>query len=201
MGKSRRSRIIGQFHDGDVFSYNYEKNGWVNVVYCPADSSDRIYLDGYIHKDRLLDIFDLPCVLENNKPVKNGHLTLHRDSLTVELIATPFRPKQHALRKGKFGDVQKIDGKRPLGTDAEMPLEQLAFLRITIGGQAVDISPAAWDNLYDPTLETCRVFADTVTGFMYIHLLSTRSAAAGYDVVWIFKSGRYVKRYVDQSKN
>jgi len=128
-GSNVNTKIIGKLHNGDVFCYGEEQNGWVNVVYYPADSSDRAYLEG------------------------------------------------------------------------EMPLERLTGLRMTIGGHAVDIPPAAWDNLYDPTLETCNVFADARTGFMYIHLLSTRSAAGGYEMVWIFKNDRYVRRYVDQSNN
>lgn len=63
------------------------------------------------------------------------------------------------------------------------------------------IPPAAWDNLYDPTLGTCNIFIDTRTGFMYVYLMSGRSAAGGYEVVWVFKNGRYLKRYVDQPNN
>jgi hypothetical protein len=199
-GSSVNAKIIGKFHDGEVFTYGEEKNGWVNVVHFPADSPNGEY-EGYIHKDRLLPLYDLPHIAENNKPVKNGHLSLYHDSLTVELITAPFRPNQHVLRNDEHGYIQKIDGKRPLGTDGEMPLEKLAGLRMTVSGRAVDIPAAAWDNLYDPTLESCNVFADTRTGFMYIHLDSYRSAAGGYDVVWVFKNGQYVSRYVDQSNN
>ena len=199
-GRSVNAKIIGQFRDGDVFAYGEEKNGWVNVLYSPADSSDSRYLEGYIHKDRLQPLDQLHCILENNKPVTNRHLTLHRDSLTVELMTTPFQPKDHILlKKGRL--IPKIDGKTALGTDEEMPLEQLTCLRLTISGHAVEIPAKAWDNLYDPTLETCEVFVDNRTGFMYIHLLATRSAAGGYDMVWIFKNDRYVNRYVDQSNN
>ena len=73
--------------------------------------------------------------------------------------------------------------------------------RMTIGRDSVDIPAAAWNNLYDPTLETCRVFSDTRTGYIYVDLQSNRSAAGGYEVVWVFKDGRFVKRYVDQSEN
>jgi hypothetical protein len=116
-------------------------------------------------------------------------------------MTSPFRPKQHVLRKDKNGEVEKIDGKRPLGTDGEMPLEQLTYMRMTIGADTAEIPAAAWGNLYDPTLQTCSVFVDTKTGFLYIDLLSNRSAAGGYEIVWIFKNGRYVRRYVDQSEN
>ena len=199
-GRNVNTKLIGKFHDGDVFCYGDEQNGWVKVIHCPADSSDRVCIEGYIHKDRLLPIDQLHCIFQNNKTVTNGHLTLHKDSLTVELLTAPFRPAQHALRK-EDDLIQKIDGKRPLGTDGEMPLAILTRLHMTIGNHAVDIPAAAWGNLYDPTLETCSVFADTRTGFLYIHLGSYRSAAGGYEMVWIFKNGRYVSRYVDQSNN
>jgi hypothetical protein len=199
-GSSVNTKIIGKFHDGDVFTYGNEQNGWVKVMYYPADSSDRVSFEGYIHKDRLLPIDQLHCIIQNEKTVKNGHLTLHKDSLTVELMTAPFRPAQHVLRK-EDNLIQKIDSKRPLGTDGEMPLEKLTRLRMTIGDHAVDIPAAAWDNLYDPTLETCGIFVDTRTGFLYVHLLSNRSAAGGYEMVWVFKNDRYIRRYVDQSNN
>ena len=200
-GRSVTAKIVGKFHDGDVFGYGDEQNGWVNVFYYPADSPETKYLDGYIYKDRLLPIDQLFHWPENEKALTKGHLTLHHDSVTVELFTAPFRPKQHVLRKDSSGLVQKIDGKWPLGTDGEMPLEKLESLRMTISGQVVDIPAAAWDNLYDPTLEACNTFVDARTGFIYVYLLSGRSAAGGYEVVWVFKKGRYVKRYVDQSNN
>jgi hypothetical protein len=198
--RSINAKIIGKFRDGDVFCCGEEKNGWVDVIYYPADSGDRVILEGYIHKDRLMPITQLRCILQKSKKVMNGHLTLHKDSLTVELTSAPFRPAHHVLRK-ENNQIQTIDGKRPLGTDGEMPIEQLTGLRMTIGGHAVDIPAAAWDNLYEPTLETCDVYFDTRTGFMYIHLLSTHGAAGGYEMVWIFKNNRYVRRYVDQSND
>jgi hypothetical protein len=199
---SANAKIIGKFHDGDVFGYGEETNGWINVVYLPADSSESRYLEGYIYKDRLLPLEQLPHMPENCKTVSNGHhLTLRNDSLTVELITAPFEPKNHTLRKNEDGLIEKIDGKRPLGTDGEMPLEKLTGLRMTIRGKKADIPVAALDNLYDPTLETCNVFVDKRTGFMYIYLMSGRSAAGGYELVWVFKNGRYVRRYVDQSNN
>ncbi len=82
-----------------------------------------------------------------------------------------------------------------------MPLEKLTSLRVTISGNKVDIPATAWENLYNPTLETCKVFLDASTGFMYINLTTTRIAAGGYEMVWIFKNGRYVRRYVDQSND
>jgi len=141
-GRSVNAKIIGKFHDGDVFVYGEEKNGWINVLYSPADSSDSRYLEGYIHKDRLLPLDQLHCILKNDKAVTNGHLTLHRDSLTIELMTAPFRPKDHILLK-KGGLIPKIDGKTALGTDEEMPLEQLTCLRLTISGQAAQIPAKA----------------------------------------------------------
>jgi hypothetical protein len=200
-GSGVNAKIIGEFHVGDVFGYGEEKNGWVNVIYYPADSFDTRILEGYIHKDRLLPIYDLQRITENSKKLTNGHLELRTDSLTVELITAPFQPNQHVLEKDQGGSIQKIDGKRPLGTDGEMPLEKLTSLRVTISGNKMDIPATAWENLYNPTLETCKVFVNISTGFMYISLTTTHISAGGYEMVWIFKSGRYVRRYVDQSND
>jgi hypothetical protein len=96
----------------------------------------------YMLGHTLLPIYDLRQIVKNDKPAMNGHLWVHKDSLIVELSSAPFRPKQHVLRKDNSGYIQKIDGKRPLGTDGDMPLEKMTALRVTIGGRAVDI-PAA----------------------------------------------------------
>jgi hypothetical protein len=37
---------------------------------------------------------------------------------------------------------------------------------------------------------------------LYVYLLTFyRSAARSYEMVWVFKNGRYVRRYVDQSND
>jgi hypothetical protein len=195
------AKIIGKFYVGDVFGYGEEKNGWVNVVYYPADSLDRRSLEGYIHKDRLLPILELQRIAENSRKLTNGHLELRIDSLTVELITAPFQPNQHVLKNDEGGSIQKIDGKIPFGTDGDMPLEKLTGLRVTISGHKVDIPATAWENLYNPTLETCKVFVNSSTGFMYISLTTIHISAGAYELVWIFKNGRYVRRYIDQSND
>ena len=192
---STSAKIIGQLHDGDVFTYTYTYHGWVKVYYQPDEFSNRGYLEGYIYHDRLLAIDDLQPLSENGRTLAGGHLTLHNDSVTVELRMAPFQAKQHVLEKDKRGWIQKIDGKRPVGTDGEMPDQKLISLHMIIRGNLVDIPAAAWNDVYEPDPETCHVFFDTRTGFIYVNILGSDGAGA-YEIFWIFKNGRYVKRYV-----
>ena len=67
---------------------------------------------------------------------------------------------------------------------------------MTIRGNAVDIPAAAWNDVYEAHLTTCNVFFDTSTGFIYVYMPSCGDDAGAYEIVWIFKNGRYVKRYV-----
>jgi len=125
-GRSATATIIGKFHEGDVFSYGEERDGWVNILYWPADSAERVHFEGYIHKDRLLPIGELHQWPNSGKKFRNRHFTIRRDSVTIELISAPFKPKQHVLKLDEHGLIEKIDRKRPLGTDGEMPLEELS---------------------------------------------------------------------------
>ena len=201
-GSSLKTKVIGRFYNGDVFNFGNEENGWVKVYYWPADSSEQRSFEGYIYKDRLFPFDKIRRLREHQKTLTIDHLKLHFDSVTVDLITAPFRSAHHIVRYGSPGFyIVKIDGKRPMGTDGEIPHEELVGLHMTTNGAAMHIPASAWDNLYDPDFRTCHAYFDTGTGFMYISLASTRSAAGGYDVVWIFKNGRYIKRYVDQSNN
>jgi hypothetical protein len=193
---SAKAKIIGQFHDGDVFTSTYNCHGWVKVYYEPDEFTDKGYFEGYIYQDRLLSIEDLQHLPKNGRTLVEGHLTLHNDSVTVDLRTAPFQPKQHVIRKDKDGQVQKIDNKTFLGTDGSMPDQKLTSLRMTIRGNAVDIPAAAWNDVYEAHLTTCNVFFDTSTGFIYVYMPSCGDDAGAYEIVWIFKNGRYVKRYV-----
>ncbi|MBN9382692.1 MAG: SH3 domain-containing protein [Chitinophagaceae bacterium] len=199
-GKSTTTKIIGKFLDGDVFSYSYEKNDeWASVYYNPNESNDSGQLQGFIHKDRLLPMEQLKHIPEtrNCRTLRDGKLMIHNDSVTLQLTTAPFQARQHVLRKDKDGYVSTIDGRKPVGSDGSMPRQKLTAFRMTIGGNTVDIPAAAWNDIYEPTLETCNVFFDTRTGFMYIFIPSSSDGGGAYTIAWIFAKGRYVKRYVD----
>ena len=100
---------------------------------------------------------------------------------------------------GKFFDgfVLKIVGRRPTGTDGELPCQKLTGFRMTIGGVPIDIPDADWNDLDEPGLKSCNLFFDEGTGFLYVYIRDNSDGAEGYSVAWIFSKGRYIKRYVD----
>lgn len=194
---SIKAKIVGKFHDGDVFTYTYEKNGWVTVYFFPTDTSDAGYFKGFLRADRLQPVENLPHIPKEGKTLVREHLKLQNDSMTVELIRAPFQPKQHAFKKDKHGLVEKIDGRKPNGTDGDVPHETLTRLRMSVYGKEVKIPATAWNDLYDPTLETCNIFFDTKTGFIYLIIPASGAGAGAYQIAWVFKDGQYIKRYID----
>ena len=196
---SSSSAIMGQFHNGEVFLFDTEsaKSGWIQVFYHPKESSDSGYLQGFLHADRLLPIDKLPHISPTSKRLKNGHLTLRNDSMTFEIVAAPFLPKQHKIGKDKSGFVLKIDGRKPVGTDGNIPRVALVSLTITVNGRPLEIPPTAWNDLYEPGLETCNAYFDLTSGYMYLYMPSCSDGAGFYSIAWIFRNGRYLKRYID----
>jgi hypothetical protein len=198
-GDSIKAKIIGRLHDGEVFVSTFAQNGWVKVYFDPETSYRAKGFEGYIHEDRLLSIEKLPHVPRSGKTLEKGHLKLQNDSVDVEILTAPFRPKQHVIRKDKHGNVQTIDGVFPYGAGDGVPEQKVTSLSMNIRGRAVDIPASAWNDLYEPDLEISNVFFDARTGFIYIVMPANggNSASGAYEIAWVFKNGRYVTRYID----
>ncbi len=198
-GDSIKAKIVGRLHDGEVFVSTFAQNGWVKVYYDPETRYRAKGFEGYIHEDRLSPIEKLPHMPGNGKTLEKGHFKLQNDSVNVEILTAPFRPKLHVIRKDKYGNVQTIDGRYAYGSGDGMPERKLTSLALTIHGRPVDIPARAWNDLYEPDLEISNVFFDSGTGFIYIVMPANggASASGAYEIAWVFKNGKYVTRYID----
>ncbi len=196
-GDSIKARVVGRPHDGEVVVTTFTQNGWTKVFYDPEKSYGGHPFEGFMHEDHLQSIENLPHIQDSDIKLKNGRLTLQNDSVSAQISTAPFRPKQHVLRKDAHGNVQTIDGKFAWGSGDSVPAQQVTGLTLTIRGQAVDIPASAWNDLYEPTLETSNVYFDTRTACLYIEMPANggNSASGAYAIVWVFKSGKYLTRY------
>lgn len=192
------ARIVGQFHEGDIFSYGEEKNGWIEVNHAPADSPGKHMIDGYIYKDRLLPIDSLPKIHEIVKIWISTMFIFNATPLGIDFKLKPFDPSKHILLKNAEGSIQKIDGKYPFGIDEEMPKEQLDSCKFFYGHQLLNVPGTAWNDLYNPDFRKFCIVSNDKTGFIYVHMQGSDGAGA-YDLVWIFKNGKYQRRYIDTS--
>jgi hypothetical protein len=196
-GDSLTAKIVGRLHDGEVVVTTFTQNGWTKVFYDPEKSYGGHPFEGFVHEDRLRQIDDLPHVRNSAIKLENGLLTLQNDSVSVQINTASFRPKEHVLRKDNHGNVQTIDGKFAYGSGDDVPARKVTKLTLTIRGEAVPIPAAAWNDLYEPTLETTNIYFDTRTAFLYIEMPANggNSASGAYAIVWVFKNGKYVTRY------
>jgi hypothetical protein len=197
VGDSIKARIVGRLHDGEVVVTTFTQNGWTKVFYDPEKSYGGHPFEGFMHEDHLQSIEKLPHIQDSGIKLKNGHLSLQNDSVSVQISTAPFRPKQHVIRKDAHGGVQTIDGKFAWGSEDGVPAQKVMGLALTISGHTVDIPASAWNDLYEPTLETTNVYFDTRTACLYVEMPANggNNAAGAYAIVWVFKSGKYVTRY------
>ena len=196
-GDSLKAKIVGRLHDGEVVVTTFTQNGWTKVFYDPEKSYGSRPFEGFVHDDRLQPIENLPHIQDSNIKLKNGRLTLHNDSVVVQISTAPFRSKDHVLRKDDYGNVKTIDGKFAWGSGDAVPARKITSLTLTIRGQTVPLPASAWNDLYEPYLETPNAYFDTRTACLYIEMPANggKSASGAYAIVWVFKNGKYITRY------
>jgi hypothetical protein len=195
--KSASSKIVGKLNADDIFLYDSdnEEEQWVGVY---LDISGKRYLQGYIHKSRLqpLDKLEKLTTNRDKRDKKQNELTLQNDSIEVIIKTANFNAKEHRIAKGKQGYVSTIDGKVPKGVDGNLPNIELRSIAVTINGKPLAIPTNAYNDLYEPSISSFNVYSDK-KGTIFLYMPYNSDGAGGYSVAWMFKNGRYVKRYVD----
>jgi hypothetical protein len=77
--KSVSSKVMGRLYKDDIFLYSFDRDDdqWVGVFYSKSDKS---YIQGYIHKSRLLPIDELEHVTwkGNNRIEKTNELFIKK---------------------------------------------------------------------------------------------------------------------------
>ena len=161
---------------------------------------------GFIHYSRLI----FPASDKNFVRLReqSGHddtLTLSGNGQKVHIVARRIHPKLSdfsGINKDKY-TARLYRGKPFYGTDYDIPKSVFALERITLNGQAV---PAAeLQGLFSPD------FAATARGSQVydrwevyyrrsdktLYLFSRQSSGAGsFDVCFIFKDGKFQRRYL-----
>ena len=93
--------------------------------------------------------------------------------------------------------LEKIDGKRFWGTDGEIPRTIISSVKLLNKGLPIDIPKNAFQDLYEPSLRTLSICFDGINTF-YVRMDNSDGAGA-YTVIWVFKNGKYIGRYIDDS--
>ena len=214
--KSLNSKVIGKLHDKEVFLFDGETQGteWVNVFfdsknltnYTSAQAARKNgYLQGFIYRNRLMPIQDLPYLKftkGERKLTKNSYI-IKNDSISLSIKTRSFNIKTHKILKTNDGCtnctklfVDKIDGKKPFGVDGDLPGIEISNITLLINKTTVQIPLDSFNDLYQPAIGNINIFYDK-KGNIYLYMPGNSDGAGGYDVVWVINNFKLVYRYVD----
>ncbi|MCU0352441.1 MAG: SH3 domain-containing protein [Cytophagales bacterium] len=190
-GRGTDTKVVGRILEGDAFLYlEPEKSEWYEIFY----STGKDHITGYIHKSRVVPINQLPRV--RDRKVSSNQVVIVNDSISFSISKTAFDAKNHKIGKTNSSFVSTIDGVRPSGVDGGLPKFEIKEFVLEINGRQITIPKQAYSDLFEPNFEYLNVcfFKDR----MYIYMPLNSDGAGGYEAVWIFRNGQYLKRYVDK---
>jgi hypothetical protein len=182
-----KSKIVGTIKEDDIFYYFSDKGQkeWYSIYRKNNKKS------GYVHKSRVKSLVSLPYVV-HKKAVKDT-LFFKNDSIDAKIIINTFIPKQHKIEK-KNNFIFKIDGKEPRGRDGGLPNTGIKNIQVKIGDNVVDIPQSELDDLFQPSFGTPTIYiGQKETIFLE---MSGGDGAGYYEVAFVIKNRKYVKRYV-----
>lgn len=189
---NNKAKIIGKIYNYRVFNCEQTGTNWWKVEQIKEDG----WLDGYVYKDRII-LLNWKEINKKNRYADSA--IFKQDNLTVIIHTKAFSPKKHKLSyyKNAEGELEKIDGKRIWGTDGNIPKKTISLVKIIKNNNILLLPRAAFDDLYEPNLRDINICYGP-ENTLYIRM-DNSDGAGGYTVIWIFKDGKYVGRYLDNS--
>lgn len=189
------SPIVGKIYKYNIFGCETNKTNWWKVLQVQNDNHHKSnWLEGYIHKSRVSLLSGWKKI--NKKNVHKDSCVFKNDSLKVAVKKATFNSRKHKLSYNKT-ELSLIDGKVFWGTDGEVPKEVITSLKIIKNGQLIFIPTNAFNDLYEPRLETLSI-CHGPKNTTYISM-SDSDGAGAYTIIWIFKDDKYYTRYIDDS--
>jgi hypothetical protein len=168
---------------------------WIKIY--AEDSSS-----GYIHKSRIKLIAKLPGL--KTRRVHKNRCTLSNDTVSVTVIATPFKRKLHHFKyyKDERGFINKaiiikIDDHSVWGKDGDIPKTEFFSISMSMGGLRISLPKSSFKDLYEPNFDNLQVYIGEANTF-YIKM-DNSDGAGSYTVIWTIKDGKYINRYIDNS--
>lgn len=184
---SSKSEIIYKILENEVFwfNYNYEDPNceWISV-YIPKNKysfSSKLpdYIEGYVHKSRVLPIDKLNKYTQENFKFK------------YELVAFDSVGKIVDKHDGKW--ITHVNGRQVWGADGAFPKLQVESVRVSIDKMEVPIHPVFYSDIY----ECDGNYTIYKNGDAYFVYQMNSDGAGSYQIVWVFtKENGLVQRLV-----
>lgn len=145
---------------------------------------------GYIYRSKLKEIEKLSRL--KYKQLKTGY-TCFNDSITINVQFSPFVSAQHKIKKNADGFYEKIDNLPIVGTDGDLPREEIRSITVTINKTAVTIPAKNYKNLFQPSYDNY-TYTDG-SGSIYVVMYNS-DAAGSYTCIFIIRNGKFIERLV-----
>jgi hypothetical protein len=136
----------------------------------------------------------------------SDYISFEGNNIKVIIRSKPFEPDKHKLTYYNEKFLVKIDNKPYYGNYTQVPTTSIASVRVVVGGDTVEIPPAAYEDLHSPvfayrdaggTIRTHnRVYLSPDGRNIYIYMLNDE-VKGKYEVTWIIQDKKYLQRVVD----
>jgi hypothetical protein len=167
--------------------------------------SDESRYDTIVHYSHLqhdmfpLATFNYPSL--TNKTENGNSYTLFNDSISVRITKKPFDPKAHKLSYKKYGKdeqqvLETIDGESFFGTDGEVPTWEISEINIVQNGKSFSFPKGEIKYYYQPNFNLTDVYL-TDDGRIILWMVNS-DGAGGYYIVWIWRNGEILQRFVEE---
>ncbi len=177
-------RLVFAFEEGS-------KGNWLLVDYNKGKET----LPGYIHKSRVVFLKDMTAF--NEIVVNDTLLKLQLNEMQITIKAGSFvkagRKLTYDKQSGAMTSVSLIDGKRPWGTDWNMPRNEYRSIQFRSGTKTLNFPKSSFTDLFEPNLDLTSAFLDKTTGKIYLKAANS-DAAGAYLVIWILNNGKIEHR-------
>ncbi|PWJ43105.1 hypothetical protein [Sediminitomix flava] len=188
-----QSEIKDKFVDGEVFEFNsddkFEKKNWISV-YLNRDSrskcgqASKMMSSGFLHSSRLLPLSEIKTTYKR-KRVSVNLIELSSDNFKVFIETRKLSDKEN---KELFYECL-------WGTDTGNPSNVIHKITIQIEQATFDLPTNAFNDLYKVTLD--KSYLKKYKDFIYV-TMSNSDGAGFYEVTWVFKENKYLRRYINQ---
>lgn len=151
--------------------------------------------NGYVYADRLKNVYDFKKIGVAKQ--SNSETKLQADSVSVIASVKSFNKKGRKISYYKDNGtmIEKIDGKRYLGTDGEIPKTEYNSIVCIIGKRKVILPPATLENLFEPELHSLEANYDAANDILYIQTMNG-DGAGSYQALWVIEKGKYKDRLI-----
>jgi hypothetical protein len=136
--------------------------------------------------------------------MNNSFIKFDSDNIHIAVNAIPFNASKHKLQySDKY--LIRIDSRSYFGSYSKIPKMAIQLVSVVVDNDTVAIPPAAYNDLYEPNFTFNQggtrksydaVYFSNDKHTMYIYLLCN-DLMGGYEVTWVIRDKRYVRRIVD----